>query len=68
MVTGELAVKFFEKTGLPPATLGEIWQSADTENRGLLTPPGFGLVLRLIGYAQAGRPISPQLALKRTFI
>ncbi|KAI4103109.1 MAG: hypothetical protein L6R37_003995 [Teloschistes peruensis] len=64
VVTGELAVKFFEKTGLPPATLGEIWQSADTENRGLLTPPGFGLVLRLIGYAQAGRPISPQLALK----
>ncbi|KAL8769593.1 MAG: hypothetical protein Q9194_005399, partial [Teloschistes cf. exilis] len=65
VVTGELAVKFFEKTGLPPATLGEIWQIADTENRGLLTPPGFGLVLRLIGYAQAGRPISPQLALKQ---
>ncbi|KAI4198366.1 MAG: hypothetical protein LQ350_005303 [Teloschistes chrysophthalmus] len=64
VVTGELAVKFFEKTGLPPATLGEIWQIADTENRGLLTPPGFGLVLRLIGYAQAGRSISPQLALK----
>ncbi|KAI4247373.1 MAG: hypothetical protein LQ352_006168 [Teloschistes flavicans] len=64
VVTGEHAVKFFEKTRLQPATLGEIWQIADTENRGLLTPPGFGLVLRLIGYAQAGRPISAQLALK----
>ena len=44
--------------------LGEIWQIADTENRGLLTPPGFGIVLRLIGYAQAGRPVSANLALQ----
>lgn len=64
VVTGEVAVKFFEKTKLPPSTLGEIWQIADTENRGLLTPAGFGLVLRLIGYAQSGRQISPELALK----
>ncbi|KAL8692269.1 MAG: hypothetical protein Q9224_003993, partial [Gallowayella concinna] len=64
VVTGEVAVKFFEKTRLPPATLGEIWQIADTENRGLLTPAGFGIVLRLIGYAQAGRQISTQQAIK----
>ncbi|KAI4178472.1 MAG: hypothetical protein LQ346_007431 [Caloplaca aetnensis] len=64
VVTGEVAVKFFEKTKLPPATLGEIWQIADTENRGLLTPAGFGLVLRLIGYAQSGRQVTPELALK----
>ncbi|KAL8872594.1 MAG: hypothetical protein Q9174_001801 [Haloplaca sp. 1 TL-2023] len=64
VVTGEVAVKFFEKTRLPSATLGEIWQIADTENRGLLTPAGFGLVLRLIGYAQAGRSVSAELALK----
>ncbi|KAL9034501.1 MAG: hypothetical protein Q9214_007016, partial [Letrouitia sp. 1 TL-2023] len=43
---------------------GEIWQIADTENRGLLTPTGFGQVLRLIGYAQAGRQVTPELALK----
>ena len=42
----------------------QIWQIADTENRGLLTPAGFGIVLRLIGYAQAGKPISSQQALK----
>ncbi|KAL8669317.1 MAG: hypothetical protein Q9168_006089, partial [Polycauliona sp. 1 TL-2023] len=64
VVTGEIAVKFFEKTRLPPATLGEIWQIADTENRGLLTPAGFGIVLRLIGYAQAGKPVSSEQALK----
>ncbi|KAL9604223.1 MAG: hypothetical protein Q9219_000621 [cf. Caloplaca sp. 3 TL-2023] len=64
VVTGEVAVKFFEKTRLPPSTLGEIWQIADTENRGLLTPAGFGIVLRLIGYAQLGRQASMELALK----
>ena len=64
VVTGEVAVKFFEKTRLPPTVLGEIWQIADTENRGLLTPPGFGMVLRLIGYAQAGRAVSSDLALQ----
>lgn len=64
VVTGEVAVKFFEKTRLPPTVLGEIWQIADTENRGLLTPPGFGMVLRLIGYAQAGRQVSAELALQ----
>ena len=46
----------------------QIWQIADSENRGLLTPAGFGIVLRLIGYAQAGRPVSAELALKRESI
>ena len=46
----------------------QIWQIADSENRGLLTPAGFGIVLRLIGYAQAGRPVSAELALKREWI
>ena len=65
VVTGERAVSFFEKTRLPSDVLGEIWQIADEENRGLLTPAGFGIVLRLIGYAQAGRAVSRELALKR---
>lgn len=65
VVTGEVAVRFFEKTRLSSDVLGEIWQIADSENRGLLTPAGFGIVLRLIGYAQAGRPVSSELALKR---
>lgn len=68
VVTGEIAVKFFEKTKLSSDVLGEIWQIADTENRGLLTPAGFGIVLRLIGYAQAGRQVSTDLALKRKCI
>ncbi|KAI5301077.1 hypothetical protein KEM56_001992, partial [Ascosphaera pollenicola] len=64
VITGEVAVSFFERTGLPSDILGQIWQMADTENRGLLTPTGFGIVMRLIGHAQAGRPLSEELALQ----
>lgn len=65
VVTGEVAVKFFERTKLAPAVLGEIWQIADTENRGLLTSAGFCQVLRLIGHYQAGKDPSPELAFRR---
>ena len=65
VITGEVAVKFFERTKLQPAVLGEIWQIADTENRGLLTSAGFCQVLRLIGHYQAGRDPSPELAFQR---
>lgn len=64
VVTGEIAVKFFEKTRLDSRILGEVWQIADHENRGFLTPAGFGVALRLIGHAQAGREPSPQIALQ----
>ncbi|KAH7321234.1 hypothetical protein B0I35DRAFT_450653 [Stachybotrys elegans] len=65
VVTGEVAVKFFEKTRLDSRILGEIWQIADKENRGFLTPAGFGIVLRLIGHAQAGREPTAELALQK---
>jgi len=64
VITGEIAVKFFERTKLAPAVLGEIWQIADTENRGLLTMAGFCQVLRLIGHYQAGRDPAPELAFR----
>jgi epidermal growth factor receptor substrate 15 len=65
VITGEIAVKFFERTKLAPAVLGEIWQIADTENRGLLTMAGFCQVLRLIGHYQAGREPTIELAYRR---
>ncbi|KAI0124834.1 UBA/TS-N domain-containing protein [Xylariales sp. AK1849] len=65
VVTGEIAVKFFEKTRLDSRVLGEIWQIADQENRGFLTPAGFGIVLRLIGHAQAGREPTQEIALQQ---
>ncbi|KAJ4170646.1 hypothetical protein NW754_006782 [Fusarium falciforme] len=65
VVVGEIAVKFFHKTGLDSRILGEIWQIADKENRGFLTPAGFGIALRLIGHAQAGREPTPEIALQQ---
>ena len=44
----------------------QIWQIADTENRGFLSPAGFSIVLRLIGHCQAGRSPDLELATKRT--
>ncbi|KAK8144938.1 hypothetical protein G3M48_005129 [Beauveria asiatica] len=64
VVTGDVAVTFFDKTRLDSRILGQIWQIADKENRGFLTPTGFGIVLRLIGHAQAGSEPTNELALQ----
>ncbi|XWX01357.1 hypothetical protein V2A60_009384 [Cordyceps javanica] len=64
VVTGDVAITFFDKTRLDSRILGEIWQIADKENRGFLTPTGFGIVLRLIGHAQAGSEPTSDLALQ----
>ncbi|KAI0974894.1 hypothetical protein F4678DRAFT_485873 [Xylaria arbuscula] len=65
VVTGEIAVQFFEKTRLDSRILGEVWQIADRENRGFLEATGFGVALRLIGHAQAGREPTAELALQQ---
>ncbi|PHH66837.1 hypothetical protein CDD81_5969 [Ophiocordyceps australis] len=65
IVTGDAALGFFDKTRLDSRILGEIWQIADKENRGFLTPAGFSVVLRLIGHAQAGREPRPELAFQQ---
>lgn len=62
IVTGEKARTTFEKSGLPPNILGEIWQLADQKNVGFLTQFGFCLAMRLIGYTQAGQYPSAGLA------
>ncbi|KAG8686983.1 hypothetical protein FRC08_012228, partial [Ceratobasidium sp. 394] len=61
VVTGDEAVKVFAGSGLPPTTLGEIWQLADTDNNGFLTENGLGIALRLIGWAQAGEKPKKEL-------
>lgn len=62
VVTGEKARATFEKSGLPPSVLGEIWQIADQNNLGFLTQFGFCLAMRLIGYTQAGQHPTASLA------
>lgn len=62
IITGDKARSTFEKSGLPPAVLGEIWQMADVNNLGFLTQFGFCYAMRLIGYTQSGQPPTPNLA------
>ena len=38
VLTGDVAVTFFARSNLPTAVLGEIWQIADKDNNGFLTP------------------------------
>lgn len=61
IVTGEVARTLFERSGLPPSVLGEIWQIADSENQGFLDQLGFSLALRIIGHVQHGQRPSAQL-------
>lgn len=62
IVTGEKARATFEKSGLPPNVLGEIWQLADHNNLGFLSQFGFCYAMRLIGYTQAGHYPTASLA------
>lgn len=66
VITGDIAVKFFEKSGLPAATLGQIWELSDKDNSGFLTQQSFSIALRLIGQAQNGR--TPETSLAKTGI
>ncbi|KAG4302442.1 hypothetical protein PCK1_001278 [Pneumocystis canis] len=61
VLLGEYSVKFFEKTGLSPQVLAEIWKIADDENMGFLTQKKFNIALRLISHAQEGRRPNPNL-------
>lgn len=61
IVTGEKARSTFEKSGLPPNVLGEIWQIADPNNLGFLTQFSFCYAMRLIGYTQAGQHPTTEL-------
>lgn len=61
IVTGEVARTLFERSGLPPSVLGEIWQLVDSDNQGFLDQLGFSLALRIIGHVQNGQRPSARL-------
>ncbi|KAJ2368815.1 hypothetical protein IW150_005312, partial [Coemansia sp. RSA 2607] len=55
IVRGQQAVPFFQKSGLPDAALGNIWQQADADSKGHLTAHEFCVAMKLISLAQAHR-------------
>ncbi|OAA35662.1 EF hand domain protein [Metarhizium rileyi] len=65
LVTGEAALWLSEKTRLGNELFQTIWQISDSQDRGSLTHAGFGIFLRLIGHAQAGRKPTAELALQQ---
>ncbi|KAJ2851816.1 Epidermal growth factor receptor substrate 15 [Coemansia brasiliensis] len=58
IVEGESSVPFFQKSRLPDAILGDIWQLADTNSKGHLTTQEFGVAMKLISLSQAKRPVA----------
>jgi epidermal growth factor receptor substrate 15 len=62
VVTGNAAVEIFgTKVGLPPDVLSTIWNLADEGNTGNLTRKGVTIAVRLIGWAQRGVGVTPDL-------
>ncbi|KAG6879045.1 hypothetical protein C0992_005670 [Termitomyces sp. T32_za158] len=64
ILTGDVAVNVFGGAKLPPTVLGEIWSIADEDNNGWLPRKGVAVALRLIGWAQKGETITPDLVFK----
>lgn len=65
ILTGDVAVKIFGGSKLPPTVLGEIWSIADEDNNGFLTKKGAAIALRLMGHAQKGEKVNKSLLSKR---
>lgn len=64
ILTGDVAVKVFGGSKLPPTVLGEIWSIADEDNNGFLTKKGVAIALRLMGHAQKGEKLNKSLLSK----
>ena len=65
VLTGEVAVRIFGGAKLPPATLGEVWNIADEDNKGWLSKKGVAVAVRLMAWAQKGENVTKALLNKR---
>ncbi|KAI8333199.1 hypothetical protein EDC96DRAFT_526149 [Choanephora cucurbitarum] len=61
IVTGNEAVQFFATSGIPTQILSEIWEAADRDRVGYLTPETFTIALKLIACAQHGKEASADI-------
>ncbi|KAI8149556.1 hypothetical protein BJV82DRAFT_504872, partial [Fennellomyces sp. T-0311] len=52
VVSGQDAVTFFARSGIPNEILSDIWETADRDNLGFLSPETFSVALKLIACAQ----------------
>jgi EH domain-containing protein 1 len=56
-IGGAQAVAFFSQSGLPVATLKQIWTLADARQQRVLTRSEFDTALRLVALAQQGHDV-----------
>ncbi|OMJ72309.1 hypothetical protein SteCoe_29278 [Stentor coeruleus] len=59
-VEGPTAVEFFKRSGLPTDVLKSIWTICTPEGESFLDRERFYVALRLIAYAQEGKPVTEQ--------
>ena len=65
ILTGDVAIKVFQGSKLPPTVLGKIWSIADDDNNGYLTKKGVSIAVRLMGHAQKGQKVDESFVNKR---
>ena len=59
LVTGKVALAFFQSSALPKATLKTIWGLSDTSSpKGKLSQQEFFVALKLVAMAQAGKAVA----------
>ncbi|KAI9492390.1 hypothetical protein BDB00DRAFT_828801 [Zychaea mexicana] len=58
VVSGPEAVAFFARSGIPNEILSDIWETADRDNLGYLTPETFSIALKLVACAQHGHEVA----------
>ncbi|KAJ7162550.1 hypothetical protein C8R43DRAFT_947075 [Mycena crocata] len=61
VLTGEVALDLFSRTNLSVQVLSDIWNIADKDGHGWLSPKQTAAAVRLIGWAQVGVKATPEL-------
>lgn len=67
IVSTEDSMDIFNCSGLHESDKREIWSIADKDRNGMLTSRELAVALRLIGWVQAGEPLTEQLVELRAF-
>jgi len=61
---GAQARDVFDRSGLDPIILRDVWTIADENKSGDLTRDELSIAIRLIGWVQAGESLHPRLLMK----
>ncbi|KAH8829007.1 kinase-like domain-containing protein [Flagelloscypha sp. PMI_526] len=60
----DIALGIFDRSGIPPAAMSDIWAFADEKNNGYLTRDETAMALRLMSYSREGHAPSKALLMR----